>query len=93
MSFHYFSQIEEARMRQDELLRAAKAARLANAARARQPSLPRRLWQIMQLIASAAQAKPVARRHQRVGRGERPIGALPTLHVRAHESADRAQVS
>lgn len=87
----YFDQAE---IRRDALLREAQAARLAKAAQAGRPSLLRRIWQFVRPQSRTAQAKkPSVRRSRRVTRVEKRAGAMPVLHVRAHERAESAQAS
>lgn len=85
MHFSYYSQGEEARLRQEELLRAAKAARLARDACNGQITWLRRIWQFAVSTARLSPAKPAFRANRRTKKFEKRVGAPPTLQVRTQD--------
>lgn len=85
MHFSYYSQVEEARLRQEELMRAAKAARQARDACNGQITGLRRIWQFVVSGARLSRAKPAFRANRRTKKFEKRVGAQSTLQVRTQD--------
>lgn len=89
MSFNYYSQVEEAQMRRDELLRVARAARLATHARSNRPSLLGRIWRFALSGIRLSPAKPARHISLLTTRVEKRVNTRPTLYIRPQESVTK----